>query len=261
MEENIAVLPQIPVQAPSEPVTKPKNKFLNKKWLVLGLVLLILIVLGSVGSYFYLNANKQVACTLEAKLCPDGSSVGRTGPKCEFAKCPSVTTTPEVMPLPTLTASETASWKTYNVLAEKISFRLPNSWAQYNNSQEGIGSLQNPYDYYSSKPNKQLNQENFSFYYERLNFSYADVVNHYMESNAKDYPINEKLIIDGKECLFTTSSKPTVQGGYLGPIDTYSYDVECASYNNMAYTFSFFSRNHQNELLFKEILSTLKFTD
>ncbi len=31
---------------------------------------------------------KPVACTLEAKLCPDGSSVGRTGPNCEFAPCP-----------------------------------------------------------------------------------------------------------------------------------------------------------------------------
>ena len=30
----------------------------------------------------------QVACTQEAKLCPDGSYVGRTGPKCEFAPCP-----------------------------------------------------------------------------------------------------------------------------------------------------------------------------
>ncbi len=29
-----------------------------------------------------------VACTMEAKLCPDGSSVGRQGPKCEFAPCP-----------------------------------------------------------------------------------------------------------------------------------------------------------------------------
>jgi hypothetical protein len=28
------------------------------------------------------------ACTLEAKLCPDGSAVGRTGPNCEFAACP-----------------------------------------------------------------------------------------------------------------------------------------------------------------------------
>lgn len=29
-----------------------------------------------------------VACTMEAKLCPDGSSVGRTGPSCEFSACP-----------------------------------------------------------------------------------------------------------------------------------------------------------------------------
>lgn len=28
------------------------------------------------------------ACQMDAKLCPDGSSVGRTGPSCEFAECP-----------------------------------------------------------------------------------------------------------------------------------------------------------------------------
>ena len=28
------------------------------------------------------------ACTEEAKICPDGSAVGRTGPDCEFAPCP-----------------------------------------------------------------------------------------------------------------------------------------------------------------------------
>jgi len=33
--------------------------------------------------------NQEVACTLEAKICPDGSAVGRTGPNCEFAACPS----------------------------------------------------------------------------------------------------------------------------------------------------------------------------
>ncbi len=31
---------------------------------------------------------KPVACTLEAKICPDGSSVGRVGPDCEFEPCP-----------------------------------------------------------------------------------------------------------------------------------------------------------------------------
>ncbi len=29
-----------------------------------------------------------VACTEEAKVCPDGSAVGRTAPNCEFAPCP-----------------------------------------------------------------------------------------------------------------------------------------------------------------------------
>jgi hypothetical protein len=28
------------------------------------------------------------ACTMEAKLCPDGSAVGRSGPNCEFTPCP-----------------------------------------------------------------------------------------------------------------------------------------------------------------------------
>ncbi len=29
-----------------------------------------------------------VACTMDARLCPDGSYVGRTGPNCEFKPCP-----------------------------------------------------------------------------------------------------------------------------------------------------------------------------
>lgn len=29
-----------------------------------------------------------VSCTMDAKICPDGSAVGRSGPKCEFAPCP-----------------------------------------------------------------------------------------------------------------------------------------------------------------------------
>lgn len=29
-----------------------------------------------------------IECTLDAKICPDGTSVGRVGPDCEFAPCP-----------------------------------------------------------------------------------------------------------------------------------------------------------------------------
>lgn len=32
-----------------------------------------------------------VACTMDAKECPDGSFVGRVGPNCDFQECPAVT--------------------------------------------------------------------------------------------------------------------------------------------------------------------------
>lgn len=35
-----------------------------------------------------IGGSGKKACTMEAKLCPDGSAVGRTGPNCEFAPCP-----------------------------------------------------------------------------------------------------------------------------------------------------------------------------
>lgn len=34
------------------------------------------------------DSGDQVMCTMDAKICPDGTGVGRTGPNCEFAPCP-----------------------------------------------------------------------------------------------------------------------------------------------------------------------------
>lgn len=53
-----------------------------------GIVLLFLAALA-VGAYYFTRA-QPVACTLEAKVCPDGSTVGRSGPSCEFAECPAL---------------------------------------------------------------------------------------------------------------------------------------------------------------------------
>ena len=39
-----------------------------------------------------------VACTEEAKICPDGSAVGRIGPNCDFAPCPGVPDCPASCP-------------------------------------------------------------------------------------------------------------------------------------------------------------------
>lgn len=67
-----------------------------KKILIVLLALLIII-----GAFVYfkkevshnsdgalLSPKNNIACTEEAKMCPDGTYVGRTGPNCEFAICP-----------------------------------------------------------------------------------------------------------------------------------------------------------------------------
>ena len=49
----------------------------------------ILVLVGIVVAIWTRQEKAQsVMCTLEAKLCPDGSSVGRVPPRCEFAPCP-----------------------------------------------------------------------------------------------------------------------------------------------------------------------------
>lgn len=48
-------------------------------------------VIAAVGYFVWPKAPsipQPIACTQEAKLCEDGSAVGRTGPSCEFAACP-----------------------------------------------------------------------------------------------------------------------------------------------------------------------------
>jgi hypothetical protein len=60
---------------------------MNKKILIA--IFGVILLAGAVYLVFEaIIGNKQVACTEEAKLCPDGSAVGRTGPNCEFAPCP-----------------------------------------------------------------------------------------------------------------------------------------------------------------------------
>jgi hypothetical protein len=52
-------------------------------------IFVIILLAGAVYLVFTLiSKDRQVACTMEAKLCPDGSAVGRTSPNCEFAPCP-----------------------------------------------------------------------------------------------------------------------------------------------------------------------------
>jgi benzodiazapine receptor len=62
-----------------------------------------------------MDEGRYVACTMEARLCPDGSAVGRSGPNCEFGACP----VPVVDP----------SWKTFYDDKDHMYFRYPETLA------------------------------------------------------------------------------------------------------------------------------------
>ncbi len=59
------------------------------KGLLLGI---LLIVVAGLGGLVYRNAvehpSQPIACPLDAEMCPDGTSVSRTGLSCTFPECP-----------------------------------------------------------------------------------------------------------------------------------------------------------------------------
>lgn len=99
------------------------NKHSTVKFLI-GLVLLaLLIALGYFAWPKFVAKENQgedkVFCTMEAKLCPDGSYVGRSGPKCEFAACPN-----------------TAARLEYKNNEYGFGISLPDTWAAYTTTTE-----------------------------------------------------------------------------------------------------------------------------
>ena len=77
----------------------------------------VLVIVTVAGGVYYFGSQKSPAptqtqaCTEEGRYCPDGSSVVRTGPNCEFAVCPS---------------DETKDWKTYTSTKYSYQIKHPN---------------------------------------------------------------------------------------------------------------------------------------
>lgn len=119
------------------------------KWILFIIIAVIVVSIGAGGYYFYqqiqiksinsfedcvkagyttleselfpakcttpdgrIFTEQSKACTQEAKICPDGSTVSRVGPNCEFAACP---------------ADETANWKTYKNPNLKYEIQYPDN--------------------------------------------------------------------------------------------------------------------------------------
>jgi len=99
--------PQITQEQTPPPPTDTPGKKNPVLWIAITLFVLALL---AGGAYVALNKGlltKEKACIQDAMVCPDGTSVGRVGPNCEFAPCPTPTLTPE--PTPEASPSETPS--------------------------------------------------------------------------------------------------------------------------------------------------------
>jgi hypothetical protein len=57
------------------------------KQLLGGVILVFVIGIAGFAYRAGLEHPKELACTMEAKICPDGTAVGRGGPACEFSPC------------------------------------------------------------------------------------------------------------------------------------------------------------------------------
>lgn len=82
-----------------------------------------IVLIGGLVMVWYnlFRAPEPVFCTQDAMQCPDGSYVGRVGPKCEFAACPAASST---CSSPQGCGTATSSLKTF--VGNNIEFQYPN---------------------------------------------------------------------------------------------------------------------------------------
>jgi len=107
---NMDIQSEVPQPELDQNLNSPQLQTMKSKSLVLMLLGIIGFILIGIGGYYLglMNSNvenkvsdssqiihkdnivtdEMVACTMEAKECPDGSFVGRVGPDCEFEQCP-----------------------------------------------------------------------------------------------------------------------------------------------------------------------------
>jgi hypothetical protein len=106
---------------------------MDKNFLFIIIVLLIIIVGGIlIWQFWPVSQTDLVSCTQEAKFCPDGSSVVRTGPNCEFAEC----STKEII--------DTVDWLVYINYEYGFNLKYPKHW-EYKEERESSQDIINDF--------------------------------------------------------------------------------------------------------------------
>jgi hypothetical protein len=185
---------------------------------------------------------------MEAKICPNGSSVGRSGPNCEFAECPPIT--PEAFPtLKTLTDWQTCTNTKNNFTIEyPKDFNINKTTCDYSIMDYNIVK-----DIVVTNPIEDLRK------------------NWLLSISVENSNLDEKQWIKSKTCLDSSRcSNPVV-----GPIENslqfdllqvhYAETDTIVKFSNKIFTFSLNARNPNSPLsyevrkIYNQTLSTFKF--
>jgi len=212
-------------------------------------ILLVVALLGLgvvLGYSFYVQPGtqdgveeEQIFCTLEAKICPDGSAVGREGPNCEFAACPG-----EVM-------KDVSGWKTYR--NEEYGFQF-----MYPENPPANGKYQYAYNW---PPRVEV---------EKVNSNFACQAS----GSGPGVPVYTSLTVNGKPACITVQSEgaagsvySTVEGvidnGYRTTIEFVYRAVNCGVFDQAQKEFTECSEGLSTSPieLMKQVIETYKFVD
>lgn len=228
-------------------------------------LIVIILAIAAFGGYFVyqkshitptLPTPTQIACTQDAKLCPDGSYVSRTGPKCDFAPCPS--------PKESTSSADMSNWKTYK--NNEYSFKYPADFV--------IRERQNRYSFMTTQQITTLliedNNQGNLLYLEIFseanpkNFTSEQFFNNYLDSLKKGNGPETKYVVAKVNRTLKPYSNGNINGTYALLGWDYDFDTIVQTRDNQVYTFLYGATNAGNqkyqEQIIDQILSTFRFT-
>lgn len=211
------------------------------------LILAILFSICFISLLWFLNQKnktivsilpKVIACTMEAKICPDGSTVGRNGPNCEFPPCPTITFTDLLI---------------YQNTQYNYEFKYPSSWKYNSLTDDSIVEITSP------KRN---------VLYVRVNSDISKKISDYLSKIDKQ----SSTAYEGTPSVTVMSTKKTIINGlnYIQRQENYNaagfsvYSTYFKNGNNL-YVLTLQPQEgtiHPDDIAaYQQILSTFKFTE